>query len=75
MTRDEAKAIKVGDMLTPDPYWNQTGSRKLADPTEVLGIQRARVSQTGTLLNVAFTDGKGEAWLDAGWFLGWHDGH
>jgi hypothetical protein len=75
MTRDEAKTIKVGDLLVPDPYWNETGSRKLPSPTRVLGINRETRSQTGTLLNVTFTGRNGDAWIDAGWFLGWHGGH
>ena len=68
MTRDEAKVIKVGDVLIPDPCWNQTGSRKLADKTKVIGIRDGAGSQTRILFHVEFMSGQ-DAWLDAGWFL------
>jgi hypothetical protein len=72
MNKTEARKIKVGDLLVPDPCWNKTGSRKLSDPTVVLAVNREAQSQTGTMVRVEFTDGT-DAWLDAGWFLGWSD--
>lgn len=68
MNREAALKIAVGDMIQPDPLWNQTDRRKLASPTRVLKIKHAR-SQTGVLFLVAFMGERGGAfWLDAGWF-------
>lgn len=66
--REWAAAIKPGDELTPKALWNDTErSRKLATPTVVLGVQRARNCGSGVMLDVAFKSGA-RGWLDAGWF-------
>ena len=60
--------VKVGDMLHPDPLWNQTerGQNCLAVPTKVIGVSEA-TSQSGVLFEVR-TKGGFTRQLDAGWF-------
>lgn len=62
------RCVKVGDMLNPDPLWNNTERwpNCLAVPTEVLGITEA-TSQSGVLFEVR-TKGGFVRHLDAGWF-------
>lgn len=60
--------VKVGDMLHPQPLWNQTerGPNCLPVPVEVLDITEAN-SQSGVLFMVR-TKGGYTRNLDAGWF-------
>lgn len=69
-TRESAGGIRVGDMLNPDPLWNQTErpQHRLAAPTRVLGVSQQRICETGVMLKVREVGG-GERWLSAGWFL------
>lgn len=60
--------IKAGDMLNPDPLYNQTErfENRLSVPTKLLGVEGA-VSQSGVLYQVQTVRGE-KIWLDAGWF-------
>lgn len=62
------RAVKVGDMLEPDPLWNKTEREpnRMDVPTMVLGISEA-VSQSGVLFEVR-TKGGFTRHIDAGWF-------
>ncbi len=60
--------VKAGDVLVPEPYWNQTErpSSHLAPRTEIIGAVEA-TSQTGVLFRVKTNDGLIRD-LDAAWF-------
>ena len=66
-TRLTAKQIKVGDILAPNPLWNDETERPLKHlpaKCHVIGVQATGASQTGVKVLI-----KGYmAWLDAGWF-------
>lgn len=69
MTRDEAIALKVGDLVSPHPLWNRTewnAGRKISDPTEVIRL-RKDISQTGIMVTVQSLNGAFVT-IDAGWF-------
>lgn len=69
MTRDQALALKVGDMVSPHPLWNSTewrAARKIPDPTEVIRL-REDISQTGIMVTVQSLNGAFVT-IDAGWF-------
>jgi hypothetical protein len=67
MSAEEAKMLKVGDLLIPSELWNKTERKdKLAIPTQVIDIKKAQC-QTGILLLVRCNSGN-ERWLSAGWF-------
>lgn len=61
--------IYVGDILVPDPLWNQTSRKpsQLPDRVEVLSVYYGRGCQTGVMFKVAMNDGKTRH-LDAAWF-------
>lgn len=68
MGGDEAKSIRPGDRLIPNPRWNASEiHRKLATPTVVIDVRHGCGCPTGGL--VCVKDLRGAAhWLDAGWF-------
>ena len=71
MTRDEAKTVRRGDLLRPDPRWNQTNTSYgyLPEQVKVIDVARKKRCQTGVLFLVEYINGA-PVWLDAGWFVG-----
>lgn len=68
MTPEQAKMIKVGDMVMPMSLWNNSDPvNKLACPTEVLEVEHDCKCQTGVMLKVKFLNGKTRK-LSAAWF-------
>lgn len=68
MDRERARKVRVGDEVRVNPAWNKTEqpARKILSPTTVVGVEQARGSQTGVLLEVKTATGTAK--LDAGWF-------
>lgn len=64
-----ASGVRVGDLVTVDPVWNQTErwANQIPTPAVVVDILKAR-SQTGILYAVQTNDGQVRQ-LDAGWFI------
>ena len=63
------KRVKVGDLLMPDPYWNETerDGSQMPEPVEILEVMEA-TSQSGILFSVRTKNGVYRQ-LDAAWFL------
>lgn len=62
--------VRIGDWVWIRGLWNRSErvANRVAVPTQVLGVARGGVSQTGVLLRVR-VEGGWEREIDAGWFL------